>query len=629
MASIIATLALLAALAQAQGNYSHPATSTMTPGGSYSTTTFNYSAASTYLPLTDFSNEQLQFLWDQVGPLETATITTTVSPTPELSEYPKPNFIHPLVPAYVPEVADAKLPDDFLWGVASAAFQVEGAADAEGKGPSVWDLIPHRWVNSIADNTTGDIAANEYYLYKQDNARLKALGIQSYSFSTAWTRFFPFGRGPVNQQAVAHYDDLFADLEANGIKAVTTLFHWDTPLALFNSYSAWTSEEIIADFVNYAKFVIERYDKHVTAWITFNEPQYCNWRFSNYPFGTILPSYNGIGKGGLRAQYLCGHYTLLAHAEVYKWYKNEYKGSKPMTFKNSANYIIANSSSAADQEAVGRVNDYNMGWYGGVWRDGDYPATLKDTLGDLLPTYTQAQKDLIKGAADFYAIDAYTTLYAAAPPNGIAACVANRTDPNYPPSATTSQLQPNGFPAGPAADAGATWLYSTPGGVRPFLSFITKEYFLAAKSIMVTEFGFADPAEGAFNTLEQILWDLRRADYFQGFLDEILAARVLDGVNVTGIFAWAVYDNFEWNSGLGESSLYTHHYLRGLLADECGLAGTKFGLQYVNLTSYERYPKASMFQFLNWFKSHGADTTATANVTTPIGKKMPAMRRMV
>jgi len=95
----------------------------------------------------------------------------------------------------------------------------------------VWDLIPHRWVNSIADNTTGDVAANEYYLYKQDNARLKALGIQSYSFSTAWARFFPFGRGPVNQQAVAHYDDLFADLEANGIKAVTTLFHWDSKCA--------------------------------------------------------------------------------------------------------------------------------------------------------------------------------------------------------------------------------------------------------------------------------------------------------------------------------------------------------------------------------------------------------------
>lgn len=122
------------------------------------------------------------------------------------------------------------------WGVASSALQVEGAADAEGKGPSVWDFIPHRWTNSILDNTTADVAADNYYLYKQDNARLKALGIQSYSFSLAWTRFFPFGRGPVNEQGVAHYDDLFEDLVKNGIIPVVTIFHWDTPLALFNSY---------------------------------------------------------------------------------------------------------------------------------------------------------------------------------------------------------------------------------------------------------------------------------------------------------------------------------------------------------------------------------------------------------
>lgn len=363
----------------------------------------------------------------------------------------------------------------------------------------------------------------------------QALGIPAYSFSLAWTRFFPFGRGPVNAQGVAHYDDVFEDRKAQGIKMIPTLFHWDTPLALFDSYGAWTSEAIVEDFLNYAKYVITRYDKYVTAWITINEPQYCNFRFANYPYGTILPSYNGIGTGGVRAEFQCGHWTLLAHATVYKWYKNEFKGTKPMTMKNSANYILPNSTSAEDLEAVKRVNDYNLGWFGGMWTDGDYPATLKDTLGDILPTYTAEQKATIKGAGDYYAIDGYTALYAAAPPNGIAACVANRSDPNFPQCATTSQIQPNGFPAGPNADAGATWLYSTPGGIRPFLNFITKEYFHTVKSIQVTEFGFADPAEGQFNTLEQILWDLRRADYFQSFLDGILEAKVLDGVNVTGI----------------------------------------------------------------------------------------------
>jgi beta-glucosidase/6-phospho-beta-glucosidase/beta-galactosidase len=480
------------------------------------------------------------------------------------------------------------------------AFQIEGAANADGKGPSVWDLIPHRWANSIADNSTGDVGPNSYYYYKVDNARLQSLGIPAYSYSIGWPRVFPFGSGPVNQAGIQFYDNVIDDLISRNIVPIITLFHWDTPLALFNSYGAWTSENIVADYVRYAKFIISRYDQHVHAWVTFNEPQYCNWRFSNYPFGSILPSYNGIGKGGVKARFLCGHNTLLAHAEVHDWYRNVFKGTKPMTMKNSANYIIANSSSDADQEAVGRANDFNMGWFGQCWRDdGDYPQTLKDTLEPfgLLPKFTQEQKDKLKGSCEYYAVDAYTTYYAAAPPNGIKACTSNMTDPNFPDCAVTSSIQPNGFPIGPNADAGATWLYSTPVGIRKFLNFITKEYFPSVKSIQVTEFGFSDPDEGGFNTLPQILWDLRRADYIQGFLDNILAAKVIDGVNVTGIFGWAIYDNFEWNSGLS----------------------AKFGLQHVNLTSYERTPKASMFQFLNWFRTHGAQGITTIdNATMPL-----------
>jgi beta-glucosidase len=217
-----------------------------------------------------------------------------------------------------------------------------------------------------------------------------------------------------------------------------------------------------------------------------------------------------------------------------------------MSFKNSANWIVANSSSTADQQAVQRVNDFNMGWFGGPWANGgDYPESLKSTLGDILPTYTDAQKAMIKGSCDFYAIDGYTTYFAAAPPNGIDACVANQSDPNYPACAVTTSVQPNGFPIGPNSDAGATWLYSTPFGIRPFLNFIVKDYFPGVPEIVVSEFGFAEPAEASFDTLEQILWDLRRADYIQSFLDNILAARALDGVNVTGAYAWAIYDNFE------------------------------------------------------------------------------------
>ena len=241
--------------------------------GNHTTTTFDVASATTYLAQTDFSNERLNLLWDQVGPISTGAVSSTVSPTPEPSAYPSPGVFHPLVPSYATNLTNAKLPAGFRWGVASSAYQVEGAAKDEGKGPSVWDLLAHRVPNLIADNSTGDTVAEHYYLYKQDFARLKSLGIPSFSPSFSWPRFFPFGKGPLNAQGVSHYDDVISSMISQGIQPAVTLFHWDTPLALFNEYGAWTDEQIVDDFFNYATFVISRYDKYVDIWYTFNEPQ--------------------------------------------------------------------------------------------------------------------------------------------------------------------------------------------------------------------------------------------------------------------------------------------------------------------------------------------------------------------
>lgn len=155
---------------------------------------------------------------------------------------------------------------------------------------------------------------------------------------------------------------------------------------------------------------------------------------------------------------------------------------------------------------------------------------------------------MIKGSCDFYAIDGYTGYVASGLPNGSAACAANASDPNFPTCAGSSSLAPDGFPIGPSADNSVSWLYSTPYAIRKFLSVITKILFPSIPDIVVSEFGFAEPFEGLQSTLSTILWDLRRADYYQGFLDSILAARVVDGVNVTGAFGWAAYDNFEVDS---------------------------------------------------------------------------------
>lgn len=153
---------------------------------------------------------------------------------------------------------------------------------------------------------------------------------------------------------------MIAELHKNGIRPSVTLFHWDTPLALFHEYGAWTSPQIVDDFFNYAKFVISRWDAYVEDWFTINEPQYCNWQYAGYPAGKYYPAFNGV-TGGNRARFLCGHYSLLVHAKIAKWYHNEFKGTGRITFKNSGNYYEPNTTSEADKVAAQRNFDFAVG----------------------------------------------------------------------------------------------------------------------------------------------------------------------------------------------------------------------------------------------------------------------------
>ncbi|RAR04119.1 glycoside hydrolase family 1 protein [Stemphylium lycopersici] len=541
------------------------------PSG-YSSASFNASAQPTPYTRTDYSPNALASLWDQIGPVATGPVTTTVTPTPEPSAYPQPDpyFYHPLVRSGYPETEGLKLPKNFHWGLSSSAYQIEGAAKDEGKGPSIWDLLAHRVPNFVADNTTGDVVAQHYYLYKQDFARLASLGLKAFSPSFSWPRFFPFGNGPVNEEAVAHYDDVIATMHANGLHPSVTLFHWDTPLAIFNEYGGWTDRRVVDDFFNYAKFVITRYDAYVDEWFTINEPQYCNWQYASYPAGEYYPAPNGV-TGGVEARFLCGHYTLLAHAKVAKWYHEEFKGRGRITIKNSGNYFEANSTKPEDEEARQRNFDFSIGWFGGPWTDGDYPQSLKDTLGDLLPEFTQEEKDMIKGSCDFYAIDPYSSFLAFEVEGGLEACTSNRSHPSFPDCAGSASVAPNGFPIGPAADPAMSWFYSAPAGVRRFLKHITQVLFPSVPDIVVSEFGFAEPFEAQWTDLNSALWDLKRADYYQQYLDNILLSIHVDGVNVTGAWGWSIYDNFEWLLG----------------------TSVRFGLQYVDYETLERSPKAT------------------------------------
>lgn len=159
----------------------------------------------------------------------------------------------------------------FWWGVAGASYQIEGAVKAEGRGPTIWDVMSHRVTNAIVDNFTADITDNNYYMYKQDIARIAALGVKAYSFSIAWARIMPFGRGPVNQEAIDHYNDVINTCIEYNVIPLATLYHWDMPLYLQDTYGGWLSENIVNDFVEYARVAFGAFGDRVNHWFTVNE----------------------------------------------------------------------------------------------------------------------------------------------------------------------------------------------------------------------------------------------------------------------------------------------------------------------------------------------------------------------
>lgn len=526
----------------------------------------------------NYSEEAWSFLWMQVGPVQSPPFNSTVSPTPVASHVPPPLGFDSQIT--YGNLSSAKLPSDFIWGVADAAYQCEGAVKAEGRGPSIWDLLTHRVPGYVVDGATGDIADLFYYTYPQDIARLASFGIPYFYMSIAWSRIFPFGKGYVNEEGLKHYDHVFQTMQDYGVKPVVALFHWDTPLALMNEYNGWVSEEIVADFLAYAQLIMTRWDKYVPIWITVNEPQvYCS-DYDTYPSG-YWPQY---GYTGLRAQYACGHNTLLAHAAVSDWYRNVFNGTGRISFKNSGGYNFANSTSSANNATVKRAYDFDFGWFNSpVWLTGDYPTSMRDTLGDLLPNFTHAQSAMILNSCDFFAIDGYSSSVVYPMPGGIAACAKNKSNPEWPSCAPSSQVTWSGWDVGFAASDRTNWLKAVPKGLRLLLGWLQDTYTgPKGKDIILSEFGFAVPFEGNRSTLADALYDQLRIDYFTGYLNAMLAARIEDGVNVTGSLAWGAFDDFEWTTG----------YL------------SRFGLQYVNYTTLERFAQASMFTFTDFFKQH-------------------------
>lgn len=302
----------------------------------------------------------------------------------------------------------APFPDRFVFGTATAAYQIEGAAAAGGRAPSIWDVFA-KTPGKVARGDNGDVACDHYHRYKEDVQLIKKLGTGSYRFSIAWPRILPGGAaGGVNRQGVQFYSDLIDELLANGITPVVTLYHWDLPTSVHDATGGWASERggVAAEFEAYARVCFREFGARVREWITLNEP----WCSALLGFGSGEHAPGATGRPGVEP-YRAAHNLLRAHARAVAAYRAHFaprqQGRIGITL--NADFAVAKAPGARGEAAVRRYMEFNLGWFADPVYKGDYPAVMRSAVGDRLPSFTEEEKVALKGSADFFGLNHYST----------------------------------------------------------------------------------------------------------------------------------------------------------------------------------------------------------------------------
>ncbi|KAG5894845.1 hypothetical protein JTB14_033687 [Gonioctena quinquepunctata] len=444
-------------------------------------------------------------------------------------------------------------PNKFFFGAATAAYQIEGAWNEDGKGPNIWDNYTHTEPDLITDGSNGDVACNSYHKYKEDVALLKQTGVNIYRFSLSWARILPNGfSNYVNEKGIEYYKNLIGELKNNNIEPFVTLYHNDLPQAL-QDLNGFLNESFAQWFVDYAKVCFENFGDDVLLWSTFNEPNlFCP---GGYGRGDGAP---GVTKSG-RGEYICGHNVVKAHVQTYHLYDKVFRVRQKgkITLVHSLNYPWPRSNSTEDIAASETKWEFDLGWLANPLKYGDYPEVMKARIANRsrlegleksrLPEFTEEEKILSKNTLDFFAINAYST------------CKVYPS-PEPPLNSTPSILQ----------DSGVEIYWEGDGsiGLGVTLEKIKRKY--GDPEIIVSENGLGLKTEG--------LDDEERVEYMRRCMSRFKDAMDEEGVKLIGYIVWSLLDNFEWNQG------YT----------------SKFGINHVDFSSSNRTrtPRKSA----DWYK---------------------------
>lgn len=417
------------------------------------------------------------------------------------------------LPEQYPEQRAAEgFPAGFLWGAATAAYQIEGAATEDGKGESIWDRFSHT-PGAIIDQTTGDVACDHYHRWAADLDLVKEIGLNAYRFSLAWTRILPNGYGKINAAGLDHYSRLIDGLLERGITPYVTLYHWDLPQAL-QEKGGWEQRDTASAFAEFAQVAGKRFGDRVRHWITHNEPHVVV--YDGFVLGQKAP--------GLRNPALIGpvaHHLLLSHGLGVQALRAETPPETRVAITLNFTHLEPATDRDADSEATRLLDGLYHRWFLDPLYRGAYP----DDAQELIPLTSELVRpgdmQTIATPTDFLGVNYYTRAR-------VRAAQGQRAFPE-----TVA-------PTGPLTTMG--WeVY--PDGLYETLLRVQRNY--APKAMAITESGAAYP-----DTLtgEQEVHDPARVAYLRSHF--AAARRAIDaGVPLEGYFVWSLMDNFEWSYG--------------------------------------------------------------------------------
>lgn len=440
-----------------------------------------------------------------------------------------------------------RLPGDFIWGVSTSSYQIEGGATADGRGPSVWDIYSHQ-PGHVANGDTGDVACDHYRRYAEDIGLMHKIGVQAYRFSIAWPRVLPRGDGPPNEAGLAFYDRLIDGLLERGIQPWICLYHWDLPQAL-QERGGWLARDIAGWFGDYAGLVARRYGDRVKRFATFNEPSV----FSLFGYGF---AWHPPGLTDRAALARAIHHVNLAHGAAVDAVRATVPAASIGAIHNVQPSRAAGPT-AADRDAAQLLDAYWNRAFPEPQLLGRYPAELARLIE---PAMAPGDLDRIRRPVDWFGLNHYSPVYARADAQAPLGFAWADAPPDVKRSPIGWQLDPDAF--------------------RDILLDVHRRYRLP---IYVTENGAgANETPDASGEID----DSARIDYLRSYVGALREA-VRRGADVRGYFVWSLLDNFEWGAGYAN----------------------RFGLVYVDFPSQRRIPKASAHWYARLIHAHARQAT--------------------